>query len=135
VSAVRGSLRVDVRGPQSPDVVWERYARPALWSTWAPQIRAVECDHERLAPGARGAVVAPVPSPVAVKVPFTVTEVDEDARTWSWTVGPGLLPLHLQHGVEPDPAGTRTWLVLHGPWPVIGPYAPLARLALARLVR
>ncbi|RJK93874.1 SRPBCC family protein [Vallicoccus soli] len=129
-------MRVGASGPQAPDVAWERYARPALWSTWAPQIRAVECDAPRLVAGARGSVVAAVPSPVAVRLPFTVTDVDEPGRTWSWTVGPRVLPLHLQHGVEPaEGGGSSTWLVLHGPWPVIAAYAPLARLALRRLVR
>jgi hypothetical protein len=32
--------RTRVTGPLPPERVWERYAAPARWSGWAPQIRA-----------------------------------------------------------------------------------------------
>jgi hypothetical protein len=43
--------------------------------------------------------------------------------------------LRLEHTVEPGPgSGTRTGLVVDGPAPVVMAYAPVARLALHRLV-
>ncbi|WP_242666228.1 MULTISPECIES: SRPBCC family protein [Parafrankia] len=32
---------LDASGPAPPQVCWERYAVPAAWPTWAPQIHAV----------------------------------------------------------------------------------------------
>ena len=46
----------------------------------------------------------------------------------------GPLRLSLWHGVEPDPAGTATWLRVHGPAVVVAGYLPMARMALHRLV-
>jgi hypothetical protein len=125
------------------------------WPQWSPQITAVElaapahgaqegtadgteagamhgaAEGDRLRPGLRGVVRGPW----GVAVPFTVTAVDERARTWSWRVSVGVLHLHLAHGVEADPAGTRTWLRVTGLLPLAAGYAPLARIALRRLVR
>lgn len=120
-----------VTGPAAPDVVWERYAVPARWSGWAPHIRRVETPAARIAPGVRGRVHGLAGPAVA----FVVTDVDEPARTWAWAVTLGPLRMHLTHGVEPDPAGTATWLTLRGPAPAVVAYVPVVRLALARLVR
>ncbi|MEX5633742.1 SRPBCC family protein [Parafrankia sp. FMc2] len=35
---------LDVSGPAPPQVCWERYAVPAVWPSWAPQIHAVVLD-------------------------------------------------------------------------------------------
>jgi len=76
---------------------------------------------------------------------FTVDEVDERARTWSWTVspvGPVRLPrqlptvrLHLDHAVVARPdGGSLTTLDVSGPTLVVMAYAPVALIALRRLV-
>ncbi len=119
-------------GRAEPDVVWERYARPALWSSWSPQIRRVELPDDRIARGTRGRVHGPVGVSVAVHV----TAVDETARTWTWTARLGPVRLHLHHTVEPRPGGgTVTRLRVTGPAPVVLAYAPVAQIALQRLVR
>lgn len=127
---------VRATGPLPAAEAWERYAVPARWTGWAPQIRGVDCAAARIAPGVTGRVRGPL----GVAVTFVVTAVDELRRTWSWTVtfgsgrcGP--VRLHLRHGVEPDPAGCATWLALRGPAPAVAAYLPVARLALGRLVR
>ena len=71
---------------------------------------------------------------------FRIDAVDHEARTWSWSVRSGPLRLSFDHGVDPaegDPGratGSTAWLVTHALWPVAVGYAPLARLALGRLV-
>lgn len=132
-------MRVTGRAPVGE--VWERYAVPARWAGWAPHIRGVDTAAARIVPGATGRVRGPV----GVAVTFLITDVDEAARTWAWEVGirrvvagpvtVGPVRLHLRHGVEPDPAGTATWLTLRGPAPVVVAYLPVVRFALARLVR
>jgi len=132
------TLYLAATGPRPSDEVWDRYARPALWSTWAPQIRRVDVDTERLGGGETGRVHGPL----GFSADFEVDTWDEEARRWSWTVRPraALLPgvpvprLHLGHGVLSTEAGTLTWLRLSGPLPLVVPYAPVARLALHRLV-
>ena len=105
--------------------MWEAYAEPARWHEWAPQIRAVR-PLERIRPGLRGEVEGLL----GVRVRFEVTVVDEAARCWTWRVHVGLATLTIAHEV----ADGRTALVLDGPRPVIVVYAPVARLALSRLV-
>jgi len=125
-----------VDGPCPPDEVWERYARPGLWSQWAPQIRDVEVGVERMATGVRGRVRGWG----GVTVDFVVDDWDDDARRWSWTVHPRLavpaltLPaLALRHGVRPTPTGSQAWLVVQGPAALVFGYLLPARLALYRL--
>ena len=120
-------------GPRDADAAWERYARVDRWTGWAPQLRAVRADGARLRVG----LVGTVHGPGGPGLPFTVTAVDEDARTWSWEVGPRVAGrrLRLHHGVAADGAGSRTWLRVDAPWPLTLPYLPVARLALHRLVR
>ncbi|CAI7978082.1 SRPBCC family protein [Frankia sp. Hr75.2] len=180
---------LEASGPAPPDLCWERYAVPAAWPGWAPQIRAVEIesagrapagtaglagpagaaagayagqghgtfqghsrdqDHygwrpcgeeppgadagrwQRIVPGLRGQV-HPLAGPAAR---FLVTAVDEFERTWSWRVGIGPLRLDLDHGVDAClDGGTSTWLRITGPGPLPHAYAPLARVALRRIVR
>jgi hypothetical protein len=128
------SVTLHARGAASPAAAWERYADPRLWSTWSPQIQRVETDTARLVPGTVGVVRAGLLPRPTVPVPFTVEEVDEAARTWTWRVRLGPATLHLEHGVTSDVAGSATWLRVRGPLPVVAAYAPLARLALGRLV-
>jgi len=127
----RGAVRrVDVTGAVRPAVAWERYADLDAWPTWAPQIRGVDADGRRLAVGRRGVVRALG----GLHVRFVVTAVDERAMRWSWIAWVGPVSLSLHHEVAPDPRGTRAGLVLEGPGPVVAAYAPLTRIALARLV-
>lgn len=122
-----------VSGPAAVEDAWERYADPALWSTWAPQIRSVDVDQEdatRIRPGLTGTVHAAF----GVDVRFTITEVDEAARTWAWTAHPPGFTMHLTHTVESHSTGTRTGLEVDGPAVASLAYLPVARLALRRLV-
>ncbi|MFD3650336.1 SRPBCC family protein [Streptomyces cyaneofuscatus] len=117
-------------GPASAETVWQRYVRTACWQTWAPQIRAVEAEAE-LRAGMRGRVV-PVVGP---GVDFAVEAVDHEARTWSWRVRVGPVRMRLWHAVRDDPPfGAETELLIEGPSAVVVVYAPVARLALRRLV-
>jgi hypothetical protein len=133
-------LRVTGKAP--PDVVWERYAVPARWPSWSPQIRRVVADTERIATGTRGTVHGPP----GVRVAFEVEDVDESARSWRWRVHPVLgglrvpLDLVLDHAVLAAAGGGSTTTLTIRTEPVIAlpvalGYAPLARLALHRLVR
>ncbi|MFF8558427.1 SRPBCC family protein [Streptomyces albidoflavus] len=118
-------------GPVAQETAWERYARPALWSQWAPHIRRVETDAGRIAPGVRGRVF----SYAGVRVRFTVERVDEEQRRWTWRVGLGPLVLRLGHEVTAAPGGgSRTRLTVSGPLPVVVLYRPVAAWALKRLV-
>ncbi len=128
------ALSLRARGKASASLVWERYADPALWSSWAPQIQRVETTMTRLEPGGTGTVHAGLLSWPTVPVPFEVLGVDELARTWSWRARVGPLAIRLEHGVAGEQSGSSTWLRVHGPAPVVAAYAPLARFALGRLV-
>lgn len=119
-----------VRGPATPDQAWERYAVPARWPSWAPQIRRVEYEPARIEAGASGTVVGLG----GVRAAFTVLEVDETGRMWAWRVRVGPARLRLHHGIEAAGAGCRATLVIQGPAPVVLAYAPVARLALRGLV-
>ncbi len=125
-------LSLHAEGPADPEAAWERYADTRLWSTWSPQISRVELEgaDDRIAAGRRGRVIAIGGLPV----PFEVTAVDEDAMTWSWRVRIGPVGVRLDHGVAAHAGGTRTTLDLHGFLPVVASYAPVAQLALRRLV-
>lgn len=128
-----GELTLRASGPREAAEVWERYADPQRWSSWSPQIRRVDAVG-RIRPGMTGRVASWVPG---VGVAFQVLQVDARARTWTWSVRSGPLHLELEHGVRCTADGTdgaSTWLCLRGPSPVLVAYAPLALLALRRLV-
>ncbi|MCF6746283.1 SRPBCC family protein [Blastococcus sp. KM273128] len=126
------TLTLHATGTAAPAEVWERYAVPARWAQWAPQITGVEVSAQRLAPGAAGRVRGPL----GISVPFTVEEVDEADRRWAWVVAVGPLRLRLLHWVAEGPGGgTTTGLRISGPAPLVLSYVPAARLALAHLVR
>jgi hypothetical protein len=125
------AVTVRARGPLAADAAWERYARPATWPTWSPQIRRVECAHDRLAAGVTGRVIGPL----GVAVPFVVDDWNDAARRWTWTVPVGPVELRLDHGVDGGDDGSSTYVRVHGPAPIVLPYLPLARWALHRLLR
>ncbi len=124
------SLTVRAHGPAGVPAVWEAYADPQRWPEWAPHIRRVEAVG-RLRPGLSGQVIALVPPAVN----FEVTDVDAKRRQWSWRAVFGPVQVSFDHGVEQRAAGSGTWLTMHGPLPLLLLYAPLAHLALRRLVR
>ena len=126
------TLTLHATGPQAPAEAWERYAVPARWPEWAPQITGVELPVARLTAAVRGRVRGPL----GVALPFVVETVGETARRWSWTVSLGPVELHLLHWVSEGPdSGSTTGLRVTGPAPLVVGYAPLAHLAIGRLVR
>jgi hypothetical protein len=126
------TLTLHATGSEAPAEVWERYAVPARWPEWAPQITGVDLTVGRLTAGARGRVRGPLGS----ALPFVVDSVDEATRRWSWTVNVGRVRLRLLHWVAEGPdGGSTTGLRIDGPAPLVLGYAPLARLAIGRLVR
>lgn len=127
-------LTLHAHGVAEVTLAWERYADPALWSTWAPQIQQVETTMVRLAAGGTGTVRAGLLPRPTVGIPFEVLAVDEKAMEWAWRARIGPIGLHLEHGVAAHPSGSATWLRVSGPLPVVLAYAPLARFALGRLV-
>ena len=122
---------VSASGALDPAAAWERYASPSVWPSWAPQIRRVECAQDRLAPGLTGRVHGLF----GVTADFEVLSVDEMLRTWSWLVRSGPVTLTRHHAVLAVEAGTQTTLEIDGPALVVLPYAPVAEVALRRLVR
>lgn len=126
-------ITIDATGSAPAGIVWERYMNPDLWSTWAPQISGVDYDGERLLPDTSGRVEGPL----WIRIDFRVLAVDEAARTWTWRAWwqNRALGLTLTHGVEPHPAGSRTWLTVDGFPGLVLPYAPIAKIALTQLVK
>lgn len=122
------------RGSASPDLAWQRYDEPRLWPTWAPQIQRVTASTDRLEAGTTGTVHAGLLPRPTVPVPFEVLAVDGPARRWTWQVRLGPVRLTLEHGVDAEGSGSSTFLRVEGPAPVVLAYAPVARIALSRLV-
>lgn len=133
------TIQVGATGSASVPEVWHRYVTPQRWPQWSPQIQRVEgVEPSRpVTAGTTGRVVGPM----GVPIPFRVSAVDPAARRWAWRVRVGGLVLTLDHGVDAldvDPSGlgrTRAWVRIAGPAPMVLAYAPLARVALSRLVR
>ena len=124
--------RLAAVGPAEPDVVWDRYIHPEQWSGWSPQIRGVDSADSPVQAGSRGRVHGPL----GVRVDFVVLDVDHEKRCWNWRVVLlGGIGLTLGHAVEQRGSGTRTTLDISGPAPIVLGYAPMAYLALTRLVR
>ncbi len=118
-------------GALPPHAVWERYATPSVWPSWSPQIVRVECVPDRLTAGLTGRVHGLF----GVTTDFEVLRVDEQRRTWSWRATTGPVTLTLHHAVLDVDPGTQTTLEIEGPAVAVLPYAPLAQVALRRLVR
>lgn len=124
---------VSANGSAAPELVWQRYRDLGCWPTWSPQIARVETEPASataLAAGLTGRVL-PVVGP---GVPFEVLAVDEVARRWSWRVRIAGVSVVMEHTVTPTADGTSAGLLLDGPLLLIAGYAPLARIALGRLV-
>ncbi|MFJ4585135.1 SRPBCC family protein [Streptomyces echinatus] len=124
-------MTLSAHGAACPDTVWQRYASVEQWASWSPQIKAVHCEGRRLSPGLSGTVE----SAGGVHAAFVVDAVDHDRRTWTWRVHLGRIRIRLHHEVRPQGRGTTTSLTMDGPQLVLVAYAPLARLALHRLVQ
>ncbi len=128
---MRLTLRAD--GTAGSDLVWQRYVEPALWTTWAPQIRRVDSSEPRLALGVSGTVFGVVPNLGAT---FDVVDFNEDEHRWAWDVVAGPARMHLEHRSEERiGGGTSTLLVVDGPAVAVLTYAPVARISLEALVR
>lgn len=121
---------ISVRGRADPATAWARYRSTARWPGWAPQIRAVDPPEADLRVGLRGTVFGPL----GLRVPFVVDAVDDDDRSWSWTVHVAPITVRMRHVVRPTPTGSRTALTVTGPWAVCVTYPLVARCALRRLV-
>ena len=120
------------KGSAPVERAWERYAQPALWSQWSPQIRRVDTAADRIEAGLTGTVHGYL----GLHVRFMILEVDEAARTWSWrvTLGPVRMSLHHEVG-DLGSQGSATSLVVTGPAPIVVGYLAPAQYALHRLVR
>jgi hypothetical protein len=127
-------LAVGATGRAAVDEVWDRYIHPQRWPQWSPQISSVDCSDDTIRPGSTGIVRGPF----GVGVDFEILQVDHESRCWSWRVHAAFVTLELVHGVQSRSgadAGSRTTLDISGPAPVVVGYAPIARIALSRLVR
>lgn len=118
-------------GPVDVDEAWQRYLRPERWSEWSPQVRHVHADSDVLVAGAAGTVR----TLGGVQVRFVVTDVDAEARSWSWQVHVGPVGMLLEHHLDArEGGGTRAEVVIHAFWPVARLYRVPATVALYRLV-
>ncbi|RNE48493.1 SRPBCC family protein [Corynebacterium alimapuense] len=130
------SVIVEVSGPASPDLAWERYFYPAQWSRWAPHISGVTSSTSTLQPGTHGTVTALG----IIRAHFEVVSVNAPSLSWSWTVQLGFSKLVLDHYLSSQPhdhadSGTLARIELAGPWLVLVAYRPLMRMAMGRLLR
>lgn len=123
-------LTVRARGSRPVHETWERFVRPAIWPRWAPQITATRCRDERVRRGLHGLVRAIG----GIVARFRVDAVDDLRMRWAWTVRAGRLLVRMEHGVERDGDGSAAWARIHAPLPLAALYAPVAALALRRLV-
>ena len=119
-------MRVEATGTASRDAMWDAYADPSRWPTWAPQIRSVE-PREPIREGLEGSITGLL----GVRARFRVLSVERDAGRWSWEVRTGPVRLRIDHRVDDGSAS----ITIEGPAPAVLAYAPVARLALSRLVR
>ena len=126
-----GTRSLEVTGARDPAAVWERYAVPGSWPEWLPQITGVDLSTPRLSAGATGKLHAPM----GVSIPFTVDSVDEDGRSFAWTIRVGLLKLRLENWVHEGPdGGAVAGMRVNGPGPLVSAYAGQAQASLERLV-
>lgn len=121
---------IHATGAAPPDIAWQRYTDPGLWPGWAPHIRRVEGVSHAVAPGDEGTVVGPL----GARVAFTITSVEPEQRRWGWTVKVFNRRVRLDHGIDPAGTGSTAWVDIHLPSPLVALYAPLAKMALQRLV-
>ena len=129
---VHGVLTYSAETTAPPAAAWALLARPAEWSSWAPQLRgAWGLGSPEVEVGARGAArllgVVPVPATIVAKDP---------GRSWTWRVG----PLELDHRVEPLPGrGARVSTDLRAAPPLEAAlrvtYGPVVALLMRNLAR
>jgi hypothetical protein len=119
------TLHIRRRGGASKYEIWARYRDPLRWREWAPQIREVRADGP-LRTGLEGEIVGVF----GVRARFDVLDVDEPGGRWTWIVRSGPLTLRIEHEIAEGLVG----VALTGPAPVVAAYAPIARVALGRLV-
>ena len=125
-----GMMTVTAQGAATPELVWQRYHQLHHWTSWAPHLTGVAANTPTLNPGTRGRVKIAF----LLTACFRILRVDPIARTWTWRVRFGPLNLLLDHGLDQLPTGTRAWVRIRGPWPVLLLYRPLMWWALRRLV-
>ncbi len=123
-------LTVRAEGSAPPDVVWARYTEPERWPTWAPHMKRAEYPYPRVLPGTFGRVYAYG----GLSLLFSIDAVDEAERVWDWSVYLASQRVELQHGVVSRGSRTRAWARIGLPLPLALGYAPMAKLALRRLV-
>lgn len=121
---------IEATGSAPPDIAWQRYTDPRVWPQWAPHIRGVEGLSQPVTPGDQGTVVGPL----GLRVAFTIASVDPEQRRWVWDVHVPTRDVRLEHGIDPAGTGSTAWVDIHLPAPLVRLYAPLARMALRRLV-
>ena len=121
-------ITLQAHGDAPPEVVWERCADLRRWPEWSRQITGVESSGATLKAGVTGDVIGPL----GFHVPFRVVEVG--IRRWRWEIRPLGLRLRLDHRVLARLDGAATELRMGGPAPMVLAYAPVAKLALRRLV-
>ncbi|MEP6560900.1 MAG: SRPBCC family protein [Nakamurella sp.] len=130
-------MTVGATGRADLDEVWDRYIHPERWSQWSPQISSVECSDATIQAGSTGTVHGPC----GLGVDFEILQVDHHEHRWSWRVKVAFVTMELVHGVQSVTVGsgetpaTETTLDITGPAPIVIGYAPIARIALGRLVR
>ena len=73
------TLTVRAHGPVPADEAWDRYARPARWSFWSPQITRVSYPDERLSAGGSGREAGGTPHALHVTAEATFAR-DDGAR-------------------------------------------------------
>lgn len=125
-----GMMTVTAQGAATPELAWQRYHQLQHWTSWAPHLTGVDADTPTLTAGIRGRVEILRIATAG----FRILRVDPAARTWTWRVRFGPLNLLLDHGLDQLPIGTRAWVRIRGPWPVLLLYRPLMWWALRRLV-
>ena len=104
--------------------VWEQVAHTRHWPAWGPTVRGVDPADALVQPGLRGTVT----TPVGVRLPFLVTDVEPGHR-WHWRVAGVPATDHL---VEPDGDGCLATFRI----PAWAPfYVPVCRAALRRIAQ
>ena len=122
---------VSAKGAASPEEVWARYTQPERWPTWAPHMKRAIYPYPRIVEGTFGRVYAYG----GFSLPFSIDALDADGWTWGWSVYVAGQRIELKHGVVAGASHTRAWVSIGLPLPIALGYAPIAKLALRRLVR
>lgn len=123
---VSSSLTVTRKGPASAGAMWARYVDPKRWPEWSPHIRDASLPSPIKA-GTHGEVR----SFFGLRIPVHVLAVDSKKRTWSWEASIAGASVTMVHVVRDGETEVR----LSGPDWLVRLYAPLAGVALGRLVR